>query len=120
MNSEVFCSLLPQGSAVTYITPGRVWIAFSGDSPGRIFCISEPLSCTAERVVDRLVTSTCSTALAGSAGSAAGAVAIAAGVSAAWATDAMASTPSALAANKAWRAEMMVMEPPPTSAPTGV
>src|SRR3954471_20085137 len=97
MNSEVFCSLLPHGSAVTYSTPGRVWMAFRGDRPGRIFCISAPLSCTAERGVERLVTRGGSAASAGPAADAAAGD----GASAAWAIDATASTPSALAASKA-------------------
>src|SRR3990170_874612 len=50
MKSEAFCSLLPHGSAVTYMTPGRVWIALNGATPGRIFWISVVVMAVAERV----------------------------------------------------------------------
>ena len=46
----MFCSLLPHGSAVRKVTPGNVWSAFSGLTPGRIFCMSTPLICATERV----------------------------------------------------------------------
>ncbi|MGI4733420.1 MAG: hypothetical protein ACRYFW_17005 [Janthinobacterium lividum] len=51
MNSEMFCSLLPHGSAVRKVTPGSVWSALSGLIPGRIFWISAPDTCDTARVV---------------------------------------------------------------------
>jgi hypothetical protein len=67
-NSDRFCSLLPHGSAVWKLTPGRVCRAFRGFVPGRIFWISFLLRATEERVLREEISTVAIGALSSAAG----------------------------------------------------